>query len=188
MNRDERADFRELLLLRYASGSALLAAGLGGSTPLLITCSLAFISTQKLAFCGMIATVLVAGVAAALVYRAAHRRPASDLTAVLVWMFAAIPWLSLAVWHVQHTLQILPILTGSLMIATGAELLWQPLFRAALARFSGLPLDTLMHEALREHYGDDWTAFQQKIHADLREARRLREQSPSSSTHHSSKR
>ncbi|MCL5946626.1 MAG: hypothetical protein M1298_01185 [Chloroflexi bacterium] len=185
MNRDERADFRELLLLHYAPLRALLFAGAGGGTPLGIACGLVFIMTQRPVLFGAAATALAAGLVAALSYRAAHRRPASDFAAVLVWTLATIPWLGLTAWHFQHTLQILPLLIGSLMIAAGAELLWQPFFHAALVRFARLPLDTLMHEALREHYGDDWTAFQQKISADLREAQRLRKQSASSPTTHS---
>jgi len=63
----------------------------------------------------------------------------------------------------------------SVLPSLALEVCWRPLFLAALRRLSHLNLDLLVHESLREHYGDDWQAYAAHIRADLREARRLRE-------------
>jgi hypothetical protein len=121
---------------------------------------------------------LLAGALAALAYRRGHipyRR--GDLAALAAFAVLSVPVLVLLARALRQDVALGILLVFSLFPALGLELCWRPLFLLALRRLAALPLDTLVHESLREHYGDDWQAYRRKIAADLREARRLRDQS-----------
>jgi hypothetical protein len=178
---DGRGDFRELLLLERTPRRWLLLAGVLGLLPPAVVAALAaaFLVPSRPLLSGAttLGYGLLAGAVVALAYRRGqipYRR--GDLTALIACTLLIAPLLVLTARAVGQDVALGILLIFSLLPALIVELCWRVLFLLTLRRLSGLHLDTLVHESLREHYGDDWEAYRRKISADLREARRLRDQ------------
>lgn len=178
---DSLDEFRELILLQRAPRPALLAAGVLGLAPAVLLGTVALVaalaSLRPWAAVALPVYGLLAGALTALAYRRGqipYRR--GDLAALIVLTLWYTPLLLLVSRALGQRVAVGVLLLLSILPALITELSWRPLCMLALRQLSGLHLDTLVHEALREHYGDDWQAYRRKIAADLREARRLRDQ------------
>jgi hypothetical protein len=179
--KDSLDEFRELILLQRAARWALLAAGVLGLLPVVLFGTLAVVAAvaplRPWAAAALPGYCLLVGALTALAYRRGqipYRR--GDLVALVFLTLCCTPLLLLVTRTVGQQVAIGVLFLLSLLPALITELCWRPLFLLALRRLSGLHLDALVHESLREHYGDDWQAYRRKIAADLREARRLRDQ------------
>ena len=178
---DGYGDFRELLLLQSAGSGALMAAGAVGLLPFVVAGAVVvtlvpdpFPTWSAVA---VVAYGLVAGAATAWTYRRGHipyRR--GDFAAAATLTLALTPALLVALHAAGQGWAVGLAIVGSVVPSLLLEVAWKPLFSLALRRFAGLHLDPLIHESLRERYGDDWQAYLARISADLREARRLKEQ------------
>lgn len=178
---DGLSEFRELILLQRAPRWALPAAGMLGLLPVMLLGTLAVVAAvaplRPWAAVALPGYGLLAGALTALAYRRGqipYRR--GDLAALIVLTLCYTPLLLLVSRALGQQVAVGVLLLLSLLPALVTELCWRPFCLLALRRLSGLHLDTLVHESLREHYGDDWQAYRRKISADLREARRLRDQ------------
>ena len=181
---DGLGDFRELLLLQHSRLLLLLTAGVLGLLPLALTGAIAanllVAGLLPGPVVGLLGYCVVIGALAALAYRRGqipYRR--GDLAALIIFTLGSAPVLEYITRAVGQEFAFGVLLVLSLLPALILDLCWRPLFLLALRRLTSLHLDTLVHESLREHYGDDWQAYRQKISADLREARRLRDQAES---------
>ena len=178
---DGLGEFRELILLQRAPRWALLSAGVLGLLPLVLLATLgigaAVASLRPWVAAALPGYGLLVGALTTLAYRRGqipYRR--GDLAALIVLTLCCTPLLLLVSRAVGQQVAVGVLLLLSLLPALVTELCWRPLFLLTLRRLSGLHLDALVHASLREHYGDDWQAYRRKISADLREARRLRDE------------
>jgi len=174
------SDFHELLLFQHVSGAALTAAGALGLLPVtgMAAVTLAVVpgSWPRWTVIGVLGYGLLTGALAGWAYRLGHipyRR--GDLTAAAALAIAFTPAVAAGFHLAGQGWQLGPALVVSILPGLAVEVGWRPVFVSVLRRLSRLNLDVLVHEALREQYGDDWQAYLRGITADLREARRLRE-------------
>lgn len=181
MPRDDAfGEFRELLLLQQAPFRALLSAGTLGLLPFSIAAAVVMAVAPHRYPGWFVAVALVygglAGAITALAYRRGqipYRR--GDVAAAAALSVAFTPPVLLAARATGTDIAVGVAVLVSVLPALAVEVAWRPLFALALRRLAGLDLDRLVHEALREHYGDNWQTYMARIRADLREARRLRD-------------
>jgi hypothetical protein len=181
MPRDDGfGEFRELLLLQQAPFRAMLGAGALGLLPFTVAAAVIMAVAPHHYPDWFVAAALVygglAGAVTALAYRRGHipyRR--GDVAAATALTVAFTPAALLAAQATGTDIAVGVAVLVSVLPALAVEVAWRPLFAMALRRLAGLDLDLLVHEALREHYGDNWETYMARIRADLREARRLRE-------------
>ena len=181
MPRDDGfGEFRELLLLQQAPFRAMLGAGALGLLPFPVVAAVAMAVVPHRYPGWCIAAALVygglAGAITALAYRRGqipYRR--GDVAAAAALTVAFTPPVLLAAQATGTDIAVGVAVLVGVLPALAVEVAWRPLFALALRRLTGLDLDRLVHEALREHYGDNWQTYMARIRADLREARRLRD-------------
>lgn len=181
MPRDDAfGDFRELLLLQQAPLQALLGAGALGLLPFTVAAAVVMAVAPHHYADWSIAAVVVygglAGAVTALAYRRGqvpYRR--GDMAAAAALTIALTPAVLLGAQATGTAIALGAAVLVSALPSLAVEVAWRPLFALALRRLAGLNLDLLVHEALREHYGDNWQTYMTRIRDDLREARRLRE-------------
>jgi hypothetical protein len=181
MPRDDAfGEFRELLLLQQAPFRAMLGAGALGLLPFTVAAAIVMAVAPHHYPDWFVAAALVygglAGAITALAYRRGHipyRR--GDVAAAAALTVAFTPAVLLAARATGTDIAVGVAVLVSVLPALAVEVAWRPLFALALRHLAGLNLDLLVHESLREHYGDNWQTYMSRIRADLREARRLRD-------------
>lgn len=178
--KDTLSDFHELLLLQNVAAATLTAAGATGLLP--VAAVVAFVVAvvtgpwPRWSALAVLGYGLLAGAAAGWSYRYGnipYRR--GDLAAAAALTIAFAPAVAAGFHLAGQGWSLGPAVLVSLLPGLALEVGWRPVFISVLRRLSRLDLDRLVHEALREHYGDDWQAYLGRITSDLREARRLRE-------------
>jgi len=178
--KDTFTDFHELLLFQNVSAAALTAAGALGFLPVTVVAAVAAAIVSgpwpRWAALAVPGYGLLAGAAAGWAYRYGnipYRR--GDLAAATALALSFTPAVAAGFHLAGQGWSLGPAILVSLLPGLALEVGWRPAFLSVLRRLSRLNLDHLVHEALREHYGDDWQAYLGRITADLREARRLRD-------------
>ncbi|MCL4508164.1 MAG: hypothetical protein M1296_01410 [Chloroflexi bacterium] len=174
MDSEEYAQFGQLILLEHVRAGRLALAGVLASIPVAaLVVGVGMVTERPAADSAALAVLLlITGAIGAKAYQRAQLRwRRGDLAAAAVWWLAACGSLAVAVRPIPG---LLPLAFVGLPLALLVEMAWRFCFRITLRRISGASLERLVHESLREHYADDWRAYQQRLVADLREAQRLR--------------
>jgi hypothetical protein len=181
MPRDDAfGDFRELLLLQQTPFQALVGSGALGLFPFTVAAAVVVAVAPHHDPAWVIAAVVGYGAVVGAVTAWAYRRGQipyrrGDWAAAAAFTVFLTPAVVIGSRAAGAELAVGLAAVLSVLPSLALEVCWRPLFLAALRRLSHLNLDLLVHESLREHYGDDWQAYAAHIRADLREARRLRE-------------
>ena len=173
---DQYAEFREFLLLHDAPGRTLALAGALAALPLMaVGVGGHFLLSGSISgwlVGGLLTNGVIGGALAAVAYRRGdipYRR--GHVTAAAALGLAVLPG---ALWGLSTSEQtgvFASALVLSAFFGLIIEMLWQPVFLVALRRLRGLDLDVLVHQSLREHYGDDWRRYSRQIIADVRAVR-----------------